>query len=187
MRVCVYCGSKPGHNEAYANAARELGRQMAQRQWGLVFGGGSIGLMGAVADAVLDGGGEVIGVIPKQLAHAEVQHPRVDPMYVVEDMHARKAMMAENADAFIALPGGFGTFEELFEILTWAQLGFHSKSTALLNVNGYFDHLLAFVEHSITEGFVKDDNRNLMFSADNVTELLDQLADHKLPEVRVWK
>jgi uncharacterized protein (TIGR00730 family) len=187
MRVCVYCGSKSGNDSAYQDAAHELGREIARREWGMVFGGGSVGLMGVVADAVLDAGGEVIGVIPKRLAHAELLHPRVDPMHVVEDMHSRKALMAETADAFIALPGGYGTFEELFEVVTWAQLGFHAKSTAILNVNGYFDHLLAFIDHSIAEGFVKADNRELMFVADNVKELAEQLEQHELPEVRVWK
>lgn len=159
---------------------------LAQRGHGLVYGGGSVGLMGVVADAVLIGGGEVIGVIPEALATKELAHPNITIMHVVPSMHARKARMAELSDAFIAMPGGFGTFEELFEVITWAQLGIHRKPIGLLNVAGYFDPLMELVEHAIAEGFIKPEHRQLIVVCDQPATLLDNLAHHQMPAVRKW-
>jgi len=185
-RVCVFCGSNDGVDPAYREAAAELGTLLAARKMGLVFGGGSVGLMGAIADAALEAGTEVIGVIPRPLATKELLHPRVPDMRCVDDMHQRKALMAELADAFVALPGGYGTFEELFEVITWAQLGFHRKNIGLLNVAGYFDPLVRLIDHAVDRGFIKADHRRLIVVARQPDELLDQLAAHQLPEVRKW-
>jgi uncharacterized protein (TIGR00730 family) len=185
-RVCVFCGSSLGTAAAFREAAAEIGRELVARGSGLVFGGGSVGLMGVVADAVLDGGGEVVGVIPQALATKEVLHPRVPDMRRVRDMHERKALMAELSDAFIALPGGLGTFEELFEVVTWAQLGFHRKNIGLLNTEGYFDPLVTLIDHSIETGFIKPSNRDLIVVEREPAALLDRLATHQLPTVRRW-
>jgi uncharacterized protein (TIGR00730 family) len=185
-RVCVFCGSSLGTSPAFREAAAALGRELVARGLGLVFGGGSVGLMGAVADAVLDGGGEVIGVIPQALATKELLHPRVADMRRVRDMHERKALMAELSDAFLALPGGLGTYEEFFEIVTWAQLGFHRKTIGLLNVEGYFDPLVTLIEHSIDAGFIKAAHRDLVVVEREPAAALDRLATHQLPAVRRW-
>jgi uncharacterized protein (TIGR00730 family) len=174
--VCVFCGSKSGGREVYAQAARELGGLMAARNIGLVYGGGSVGLMGVVADAVLDAGGMVHGVIPNFLATAELLHQGVDPMHVVPDMHARKARMGELCDAFAALPGGYGTFEELFEVIAWAQLGLHSKPIGLLNTAGYFDACVAMIDHAVEEGFLHADQRSLVTVCAEPAELLARLG-----------
>jgi uncharacterized protein (TIGR00730 family) len=185
-RVCVFCGSKMGVSPEFREAAAALGDELVRRGLGLVFGGGSVGLMGVLADAVLDGGGEVIGVIPDALATKELLHVRVPDMRRVRDMHERKALMAELADAFIALPGGFGTFEELFEIVTWAQLGFHRKNVGLLNVEGYFDRLVDLVDHAIQSGFIVAAHRDLIVVEREPAALLQRLASHELPHVRRW-
>lgn len=185
-RVCVFCGSKVGSHERYWQAANELGRLLVQREMGLVFGGGSVGLMGVVADAVLHSGGEVVGVIPRPLATKELLHTGVRDMRTVDDMHARKALMTELADAFVALPGGYGTLEELFEVITWAQLGFHRKNIGLLNVGGFFDPLVRLVDLAIEEGFIKPKNRQLMVVEERPEMLLSRLAQHRMPEVRKW-
>jgi uncharacterized protein (TIGR00730 family) len=185
-RICVFCGSKTGIAGEYREAAAVLGRELVQRGLGLVFGGGSVGLMGVLADAVLAGNGEVIGVIPNALATKELLHPRVTEMRRVRDMHERKATMAELSDAFVALPGGYGTFEELFEIVTWAQLGFHRKNIGLLNVAGYFDPLSDLIDHAIREGFIAAPHRELIVLAEEPAALLDCLATHKMPTVRRW-
>ncbi len=185
-RICVFCGSNIGVNSLYRHAAEHLGRLLVQRGHGLVYGGGSVGLMGVIADAVLAAGGEVIGVIPEALATKELAHANVTVMHVVPGMHARKACMAELSDAFIAMPGGFGTFEELFEVITWAQLGLHHKPIGLLNVAGYFDTLVAFVDQAIAEGFIKPEHRQLIVVADQPEALLDALAHHRMPAVRKW-
>lgn len=191
-RVCIYCGSKTGDHPAYREAAVELGRQLVEHKLELVFGAGSIGLMGVVADTVLSGGGTliaggtVIGVIPKFLSGREVMHQTMSETHIVESMHERKALMEEMSDAFIALPGGLGTFEELFEILTWSQLGLHRKNIGILNVRGYYDPLLQQIDHAIEEGFVNVDNRNLFVVSEDPAELLDLLAQHSLPEVKRW-
>ena len=185
-RVCVFCGSKVGANTKYREAAVELGRLLVRHQFGLVFGGGSVGLMGIIADTVLEEGGDVIGVIPERLATKELLHPDVPDMRVVHDMHKRKALMAELSDAFVAIPGGLGTFEELFEVITWAQLGFHRKNIGLLNVSGFFDPLVTLIDHSIQEGFIKARNRDLIFVDDCPERLVLRLQEHTMPKVKQW-
>lgn len=170
--VCVFCGSRTGQSPEYALAATEVGSLLAKSRIRLVFGGGHIGLMGVVADAVLAHGGEATGVIPESLATKELAHSGVADMRIVDSMHTRKALMAELSDAFIALPGGLGTFEELCEILTWSQLGFHTKPIALLNLNGYYESLLRLIDHSIAEGFMDARQRESFFATESVEELL---------------
>ncbi len=184
--ICVYCGSSPGILPDYRESARKLGYEMASRGLGLVYGGASIGVMGAVADAVLERGGTVTGVIPKSLATREVSHGGLDELIVVSSMHERKAKMAELSDGFIALPGGWGTIEEIFEMLTWAQLGFHEKPCGLLNVAAYFDHLFAFIEHSIEHQFVKQAHRPMIMMDDTPGALLDRFAAYRAPKVKKW-
>lgn len=161
-RVCVFCGSQRGMRPEYAQAAATLGRLLAQRRLGLVFGGGHIGLMGVLADAALAAGGEVIGVIPQLLVDRELAHPHLTELRIVRSMHERKALMAELADAFIALPGGLGTLEELCEVLTWAQLGLHAKPCGCLNVCGYFDPLVGLLDRAVEEGFLQASHRSLV-------------------------
>jgi uncharacterized protein (TIGR00730 family) len=185
-RMCVFAGSSPRSRPPYTAAARALGRAIAGRGLGLVYGGARIGLMGAVADAALAAGGHVTGVIPEALVAKEVAHAGLSDLRVVSSMHERKATMAELADAFVALPGGWGTLEELFEVLTWAQLGLHAKPCGLLNVDGYFDGLLAFVDHSIAERFVRPENRAMVLAAADPEALLD-LCDAYVPQaVEKW-
>jgi uncharacterized protein (TIGR00730 family) len=185
-RLCVFCGSSPGRDPRHAETAAALGRALADRGIGLVFGGGSVGLMGVVADAVLARGGEVTGVIPRGLAARELAHRGVADTRVVPTMHARKALMAELADGFVALPGGIGTFEELLEIATWGQLGIHRKPIGVLNVAGYYDPLVALLEHAVAEGFLPDKSRGLVVVEDAVDRLLDRLAGHRLPPAPEW-
>ena len=175
-RICVFCGSNAGNRPVYAAAARELGTALAGRGLGLVFGGRNGGLMAAVADAALAGGGTVIGVIPQALAALEVAHGGLTELRVVGSMHERKALMADLADAFIALPGGFGTLDETFEALTWAMLGIQRKPVGLLNVDGYYDGLLAFLDHAVREGFVGHDDRASLVTATAPDALLAALA-----------
>ena len=186
MRVCVFAGSSSGSSPEYRAAAVELGRVLAARGIGLVYGGARVGLMGAVADAVLAGGGHVTGVIPRAMVEKEVAHDSLSDLRVVTSMHERKAMMADLADGFIALPGGWGTLDEFFEILTWAQLGLHQKPCGLLNVHGYFDGLLSFLEHSITEGFVRHEYHSMISVSDSPTGLLEQLAAYQPRTVKKW-
>lgn len=185
-RICVYCGSSPGRNPAYREAARELGRNMAGRGLDLVYGGASIGVMGAIADAVLEQGREATGIIPHFLAVKEVAHENLTAQHVVGSMHERKAMMAEMSDGFVALPGGWGTIEEIFEILTWAQLGFHEKPCGVLNVNGYFDGLFAFLKHQVEELFVKPDFSEMLILERDPARLLDRFATYRAPRVKKW-
>jgi uncharacterized protein (TIGR00730 family) len=182
----VFCGSSFGRDPRYRAAAETLGRLVAERGLRLVYGGGAVGLMGALADAALAAGGRVVGVIPEALVRREVGHERLSERHVVRSMHERKALMAELADGFLALPGGFGTLDELFEIMTWAQLGLHRKPVGLLNVAGYFDGLLALVEHATTESFVRDAHRDALLSDDDPARLLDRLASHRPPTVEKW-
>lgn len=184
--ICVFCGSGTGRGESYRAAARELGRLMAARGYGLVYGGGRIGLMGEIAKAVLEAGGEAVGVIPHALLQREVGHGALTRLEVVDSMHERKARMAELADAFIAMPGGFGTFEEWCEIITWAQLGIHDKPCALLNVNGYYDPLLKLVDAAVTEGFIKPAHRQLFGVASSPADLLDRVASMPPANVEHW-
>ncbi len=182
-RICVYCGSGVGGCDGYAEGARALGRALVARRLGLVFGGGRIGMMGVLARTVLQGGGEAIGVIPKDLMDKGLGLTSVTSLRVVETMHARKALMAELADAFIAMPGGYGTAEEFFEALTWAQLGLHAKPCGLLNVHRYFDHLIRFVDHAVQERFIDPAHRGLLLVDDSPEALLDQLASWQPPAV----
>lgn len=175
-RIGVYCGSSNGVRAVYVEQSRALGRALAQRGIGLVYGGGSLGLMGACAEAVIEAGGEVIGVIPHSLALKERLNESVTDLRIVHTMHERKALMVGLSDAFIALPGGFGTFDELFETITWAQLGIHQKPIGVLNVAGYFDPFLALVEHAISGGFVLERYRQLMVAAEEIDELLERMA-----------
>ena len=170
--LCLFCGSNRGGRPEYAEAARQLGTAFAARGLTLVYGAGKIGLMGVAADAALAAGGRVVGVIPEFLQAKEVAHHGLDEIHITQTMHERKAMMAERADGFIALPGGLGTFDELFEILTWGQLSVHSKPVGLLNVAGFFDPLLAMVRHAVQEGFMREENLSLFVVADNIDDLL---------------
>ncbi len=185
-RICVYCGSNPGRVAEYAAAARRLGGLLADSGLGLVYGGASVGVMGAVANAALQAGAEVIGVIPSALATREVAHPGLSRLHVVDSMHERKALMAELSDGFVALPGGWGTMEEIFEALTWAQLGLHRKPCGLLNVAGYFDHLGIFLEHAMDEAFVREEYRPMMIVEEDATRLLERFMDYQAPRVKKW-
>jgi uncharacterized protein (TIGR00730 family) len=186
QRICVYCGSSPGRSPNYRDVARALGHELAGRGLGLVYGGASIGVMGAVADAALARGGEVVGVIPRSMALKEVAHDGLTELIVVDSMHERKAQMADLSDGFVALPGGWGTLEEIFEMLTWAQLGIHRKPCGLLNVGGYFDHLFAFLETAFSEQFVRDQFRPMLIMEEHPARLLDRLRDYQAPQVRKW-
>jgi len=184
--ICVYCGSSPGRREAYGSAALQLAEALVQRNMRLIYGGASIGIMGKVADHVMKLGGEVIGVIPKALAHKEVAHANLTELHVTHSMHERKTLMAELADGFIALPGGIGTLEELFEIWTWAQLGLHSKPCGLLNVDGYYDALIGFLDHVLHERFVKPHHRDILMVETDPNALLERYIDYQPPAVTHW-
>lgn len=184
-RICVFCGSQVGGAPVYVEQTQRLGAALVRRRLGLVFGAGHIGLMGVLADAVLERGGEAIGVIPQQLVDRELAHRQLTTMHIVGSMHQRKALMADLADAFIALPGGYGTLDELFEILSWAQLRIHAKPIGLLNVAGFFDPLLAWIDHAIAEDFITPVYRQLLCVESDVELLLDRLtqaAPVPLPE-----
>lgn len=184
--VCVYCGSSPGRWQDYERAAQTLADTLVSRGLGLVYGGASVGTMGMLADAVLQAGGRAVGVIPRSLVAKEVSHHGLSELHVVESMHERKAMMEQLSDGFIAMPGGLGTLEELFEILTWGQLGFHSKPCGLLNTRGYFNQLCAFLDHSVEEGFVKHEHRNSLLIADRAEVLLDKMVEWRAPKGEKW-
>jgi uncharacterized protein (TIGR00730 family) len=178
-QICVFCGSSCGRDPAFAQGAKRLGMAMADRGLGLVFGGGHIGLMGVLADAILDSGGQAVGVIPQALVDRELAHRGLTKLHVVATMHQRKALMADLADAFVALPGGFGTGDELLEILTWGQLGIHSKPIGLLNLAGFFDPLLAWLDHAVAEGFLRPEHRGLLFERPDPESLLDWLSQSR--------
>ncbi len=185
-KICVYCGSSLGKSPVYAQAARALAEEMAKRGIGLVYGGASVGIMGTIADTVLAAGGEVVGIIPQALVEKEVSHHGLTELKVVASMHERKATMAELSDAFIALPGGLGTLEELFEVLTWAQLGFHQKPCGLLNVGNYYDKLSAFLDHAVEQAFVKGIHRDMLLVESAPKTLLEQMACYQPPVVGKW-
>ncbi|MBL0091019.1 MAG: TIGR00730 family Rossman fold protein [Piscinibacter sp.] len=176
VSLCVYCGSRAGDNAAYEAAATAVGTAIGRRGWRLVYGGGRAGLMGRVADAALSAGAPVLGVIPRSLMEREVGHRGLTELHVVETMHERKLMMAQHSDAFIALPGGIGTFEELFEVWTWRQLGYHDKPVGLLNVDGYYDALLDFMRQTVARGFVSDAQNALLQVHTQADDLLDSIA-----------
>ena len=184
--VCVFCGSSHGNRPEYASAARHVGRLIAERGQTLVYGGGDVGLMGVVADSCLEAGGTVIGVIPRALADREVAHHGVTELRVVESMHERKAMMADLSDAFVALPGGFGTFEEFCEIVTWAQLGIHEKPCGLLNIGGYYDPLLQLFDLGVSEEFIRPVHRSLVLSSETPEHLFELMAGFSARPVRKW-
>jgi uncharacterized protein (TIGR00730 family) len=185
-RICVFCGSSPGRRDEYKAAAEELGAELVRKNIGLVYGGGNVGLMGVLADAVLKAGGEVIGVIPESIMAREVGHNGLTKLHVVHSMHERKALMADLSDAFIAMPGGFGTFEEFCEMVTWAQLGLHAKPCGILNVKGYYSPLLAMFDHAVQERFLKAENRSLVLARDSVAELLQALEEWRPMRVEKW-
>ena len=185
-RVGVFCGSSPGKRDVYTVAAQALGQALAERGLGLVYGGGRVGLMGTLADAVLAAGGEVVGVIPTALSAKEIAHPGLTEQHIVATMHERKALMADLADAFIALPGGYGTLDEFCEILTWAQLGLHRKPCGLLNTDGYFTPFLQFIHHAVREGFVWPAHRDIVLVGDEPAALLDRLDGYEMPFVAKW-
>ncbi len=182
LRVCVYCGSRPGLRPGYALAACTMGRAIAERGWQLIYGGGKVGLMGLLADAALASGGQVVGVIPESLMQREVGHPGLTELHVVPTMHRRKQMMAEDTDAFIALPGGIGTLEELFEVWTWAQLGYHDQPIGLLDVDGYYRSLLHFLDHSVEQGFLDAPCRAGLLVDTDAERLLDRIAAVDSPQ-----
>lgn len=186
QRICVYCGSNHGADSVYTELAQKLGRLLARSGLGLVYGGGSVGLMGVVADAVLAEGGEVIGVIPAVLTRKELLHEGCSTLHRVGSMHERKALMEELADGFIALPGGFGTLDELFEIITWAQLGLHRKPIGLLNGAAYYNHLIAFLEHTVAQGFVRESHFQALLVDDEPQRLLQRMAAYQPPASTKW-
>lgn len=184
--VCVFCGSSPGIDPAYAQAARSLGRTLAEAEVRLVFGGGHVGLMGVISNAALEAGGEAIGIIPKSLVERELAHPGLTDLRIVGSMHERKAMMSDLSEGFITLPGGTGTLEEFFEVLTWAQLGEHEKPCGLLNVAGYYDPLLAVFDQMVDEGFLSASNRALVLVESEPDKLLRRLDLYRPPETPKW-
>lgn len=184
--ICVFAGSSSGRISEYHDAATQLGTLLAERNIGLVYGGAAVGLMEAVADATIAAGGEVIGVIPHALVEREVAHTGLPDLRVVGSMHERKALMAELADAFIALPGGIGTFEEIFEVWTWTQLGTHAKPCAVLNVHGFYDQLLGFLDHVVDEAFLKPVHRGMLLTSPDPKELLDLLGSYRVPTETKW-
>ncbi|MDU0372517.1 TIGR00730 family Rossman fold protein [Hymenobacter endophyticus] len=184
--VAVYCGSSAGTNPLYTEMAQEMGRVLAEQSMTLVYGGGRVGLMGAVADSVLAHGGQVIGVIPDFLVAKEVEHRGVTELHIVKSMHERKLLMADLADGFVAMPGGFGTLEELFEVLTWGQLGLHKKPVALLNVAGFYDHLLRALDHMADEGLLRRENRHQLLSNPDPSNLLTEMLAYQPIALEKW-
>jgi uncharacterized protein (TIGR00730 family) len=185
-RICVFCGSNNGANPSYLTAAVEVGEFLAKRGIELVFGGGRVGLMGKIADTVLANGGNVIGIIPETLAEREVAHLGLTELHVVDSMHERKALMAELSDGFIAMPGGFGTFEEFCEIITWSQLGFHPKPCGLLNVDGFYDNLIAMFDKATNEKFIRQVHRELVLASDNIEPLFKLMQQFEPPKIEKW-
>ena len=186
MRICVFLGSSPGRSPVYAQAAARFGTLLAQRGIGLVYGGGAVGLMGVIADAACAAGGEVIGVIPEALRAREHDHQGISELHVVQTMHERKALMARLADGFVTLPGGIGTFEELFEVWTWAQLGYHQKPCGLLDVGGFYTGLSAFIDNVVTEGFLKPNHRAMLLIEKEPEAMLDRMAHYLAPSTEHW-
>lgn len=184
--LCLFCGSSPGANPAYKSAAAHFGLTLAEQKIRLVYGGGSVGLMGIAADACMEAGGEVVGVIPQLLMEKEVGHKDLTEMHVVANMHERKALMTQLSDGFIALPGGYGTLDELFEALTWLQLGYHQKPVGLLNVGGFFDHLVAFIDHSRNERFLREQHRNALCVDADLARLIATLRSTEAPDGGKW-
>ncbi len=185
-KICVFCGSRPGVKEEYVKAAHLLGESLARSGTELIYGGGNVGIMGEIANSVLSGGGRVTGVIPKTLVDKELAHRNLTELRVVKTMHERKALMSELSDAFIALPGGIGTLEEFFEVLTWAQLGFQKKPCALLNIAGYYDHLIAFIDKMVEDRFLDDNHRGLMIIENDPRIIIEKVKDFKSVNTEKW-
>ena len=185
-KISVFCGSRTGYNPQFKNAAIELGKKLVHNKIDLVFGGGKIGLMGILADTILENGGNVIGVIPEFLEEKELAHPGITKIHVVKTMHERKELIPQISDGFIALPGGLGTLEELFVILTWAQLGFHQKPCGLLNIDGYYDGLITFLDHGVDEAFIKPIHRSLLQVSDSPDQLMDTFASFQPSITEKW-
>jgi uncharacterized protein (TIGR00730 family) len=185
-RICVYCGSNSGGRPVYAEAARDLANVLVRHDIELVYGGADKGIMGIIADAVLEQGGKVHGVIPKMLCDKELAHHGLTELHIVSSMHQRKTMMAALSDGFIAMPGGYGTLEEIIEMVTWGQLQFHDKPCGLLNVDGYFDHLLKFLDHATAEGFLREENRQMLLCANTAVALVQQFEEYTAPKVEKW-
>jgi uncharacterized protein (TIGR00730 family) len=186
MRICVFLGSSIGRSPIYADVASRFGALLAARGIGLVYGGGTVGLMGIIADAAAEAGGEVIGVIPEALRAREHDHRGLSDLHVVTTMHERKAKMAELSDSFVALPGGIGTFEELFEVWTWAQLGYHDKPCGLLNVNGFYDRMADFIDHVVAEGFLQPVHQGMLIVEQEPDAMLDKLLGYIAPSTKRW-
>ncbi len=184
--ICVYCGSSPGKSKAFVESAKALGKELVKRDIGLIYGGASVGVMGEVADAVLSEGGKVTGIIPQFFVDKEVAHHELTDLIIVSSMHERKTLMAEMSDGFIALPGGYGTIEEIFEILTWSQLGFHQKPCSLLNIEGYYNDLISFVDNTVEQQFVKDVHRSMLLVESTPNKLLDLMTTYQAPSVKKW-
>ncbi len=182
-KICVFCGSSKGNGDVYLDAAKELGRELVKRELGLVYGGASVGTMGKIANTVIKNGGNVTGIMPKALVKKEVALTDLIDFHVVSSMHERKAMMADLADAFIAMPGGFGTIDEIFEVLTWGQLEFHQKPCGLLNINGYYDKLIEFLDHMVNQEFLMPENRQMIIVEDDPVILLDKFKSYTPPKV----
>ncbi|MGH7659483.1 MAG: TIGR00730 family Rossman fold protein [Vulcanimicrobiaceae bacterium] len=176
MRLCVFCGSSGGNDPRFAQAAIDLGTLMAQRRIGIVYGGGRVGLMGLLADAARAAGGEVIGIIPQALAEREIAHSGLTELRIVDSMHERKALMGDLSDGFVALPGGFGTLEEFCEVITWSQLGIHSKPCGILNVAGYFNHLIAMFDYAVSQGFITVEKRGIVLEAERPEEIIERMT-----------
>ncbi|MBD8007649.1 LOG family protein [Bacillus norwichensis] len=185
--IAVYCGSSAGNDPIYMKEARDLGKILVDNGLNLVYGGATVGCMGAVADAVMEAGGKVIGVIPEKLKNVEIAHQQLSELHVVNTMHERKALMAEYADGFIALPGGSGTLEEWFEVFTWAQLGYHNKPCALLNINNYYTPILSLFDHMIDQGFIKSEYKDLIVINNNSKELVKEIKDYKRSYIHKWQ
>ena len=182
MKIAVFCGSSTGNDIEYINATKKLGKFFALNNIDVVYGGGNVGLMGAIADSVMENGGKVYGVIPEKLQEKELSHNEITELTVVSNMHERKALMAEMADAFVVLPGGAGTLEEIFEVWTWAQLGFHQKACAFLNVNGFYDKLFDMIEHMCSKKFLKQEYSDMLIKTENQEELLQSIKDYTPPK-----
>lgn len=185
-RICVYCGSSPGKSTSYVEGAENLALELVRNDIELVYGGAGVGVMGALANSVLDNGGRVTGIIPGDLVSREVAHSRLTDLRIVSSMHERKSMMADLADGFIALPGGLGTLEELFEMLTWAQLGLHRKPVGILNIGGYFDLLSSFLDHAVNEGFVRKDHRRMIIIGEDSAAMIRRFKEYESPVVEKW-
>ncbi len=185
-RITVYCGANVGTDAIYSEQAYAVGKTLAQQKITLVYGGGKVGLMGVMANAAMENGGEVIGVIPHFLCTKEIENNDITEVIKVDTMHQRKTILNDLSDAFIAMPGGFGTMEELFEMLTWAQLGLHKKPIAILNVNGFYDDLLAMIQSMVEKGFLRKENQQMLLCSDNIEDLIEQIQHYKAPNVPKW-